>query len=92
MITQLNPPLPMTTPKGEGWAHFVIDYGVEYDLIWVVFMDKDGACWSVPNPEVRMQTNWSLGRRKPENKTAAAPPDFANGNPTVRPFPRASEN
>jgi len=26
-------------------------------------MDEDGACWTVPNPEVRMCPNWSLGRR-----------------------------
>ena len=63
MITQLDPPLPMTTPKGSGVAHFVIDYGPESDLLWVVFMTADGACWAVPNPEIRMTANWSLGRR-----------------------------
>jgi hypothetical protein len=67
MITQLNPPLPMETTKGGGWAHFVIDYGPETALLWVVFMDADGACWTVPNPEVRMSFNWSIGRRKPED-------------------------
>jgi hypothetical protein len=67
MITQLNPPLPLDTTKGEGWAHFLIDYGPESALFWVVFMDKDGACWTVPNPEVRMHANWTLGRRKPED-------------------------
>jgi hypothetical protein len=41
-------------------------------------MDKDGACWSVPNPEVRMPQNWTMGRRKPD-------PD------KVRPFPRTAE-
>ncbi|SFK19302.1 hypothetical protein [Falsiroseomonas stagni] len=63
MILQLDPPLPMTTPKGEGIAHFLIDYGAETHLMWVVFMDEDGSCWTVPNPEVRMAPNWSLGRR-----------------------------
>ena len=63
MLQQLNPPLPMTTPRGPGLAHFVIDYGPEGHLLWVVFMDEDGACWSVPNPEIRMASNWSLGRR-----------------------------
>jgi len=63
MLVQLNPPLPMTTSKGQGLAHFVIDYGPEANLLWVVFMDADGACWTVPNPEVRMATNWTLGRR-----------------------------
>jgi hypothetical protein len=67
MITQLNPPLPMETPKGGGWAHFMIDYGPESALLWVVFMDADGACWTVPNPEVRMGFNWTMGRRKPED-------------------------
>ncbi len=27
MIQQLNPPLPLMTPKGKAWAHLVIDYG-----------------------------------------------------------------
>lgn len=31
--------------------------------MWVVFLDADGACWTVPNPEVRMVPNWSFGRR-----------------------------
>jgi hypothetical protein len=63
ILQQLNPPLPMTTPRGPGLAHFVMDYGPESHLMWVVFMDEDGACWTVPNPEVRLSPNWSLGRR-----------------------------
>lgn len=66
MLVQLNPPLPLETSKGSGWAHFVIDYGPEAALLWVVFLDADGACWTVPNAEVRMCTNWTLGRRRPE--------------------------
>lgn len=63
MILQLDPPLPMETARGSGLAHFLIDYGPETHLMWVVFMDGDGACWTVPNPEVRMQANWSMQRR-----------------------------
>jgi len=72
MLTQLNPPLPMTTPKGEGLAHFVIDYGPESHLMWVVFMQADGACWTVPNPEIRLSPNWTLGRR-PDRSPVPAP-------------------
>jgi hypothetical protein len=74
MLVQLDPPLPLETSKGSGWAHFLIDYGPEAALLWVVFMDEDGACWTVPNAEVRMCFNWTLGRRKPEDRgeTAAA--------------------
>ena len=95
MITQLNPPLPLDTSKGPGMAHFVIDYGPEADLLWVVFMDKDGACWSVPNPEVRMHFNWSMGRRKAEPDKPAASPEAepARAGASVhRVFPRPSES
>lgn len=82
MITQLNPPLPLQTARGPGWAHFVIDYGPEAELLWVVFLDADGACWSVPNPEVRLGWNWTLGRRKPADRAAAAdPPAPGDRNP-----------
>jgi hypothetical protein len=98
MITQLNPPLPMHTPKGSGLAHFVIDYGPEADLLWVVFMDADGACWSVPNPDVRMTFNWSMGRRRPEQSEAqttdapSAIPESADAAGRVhRVFPRAAD-
>ncbi len=68
MLVQLNPPLPLETPKGSGWAHFVIDYGPESHLMWVVFMDADGACWTVANPEIRMASNWTLSRLRPEDR------------------------
>ncbi|MGA7487295.1 MAG: hypothetical protein WBW74_10230 [Xanthobacteraceae bacterium] len=81
MITQLNPPLPMETVKGGGWAHFLIDYGPESALLWVVFMDADGACWTIPNSEVRMVFNWTLGRRKADDLTPTlAPADDQAGN------------
>jgi hypothetical protein len=63
MLTQLNPPLPLLTPKGKAWAHLVIDYGPEADLMWVCFQDDDGACWTWSNRDVRIQANATLGRR-----------------------------
>lgn len=79
MLTQLNPPLPLQTSKGSGLAHFVIDYGPESHLMWVVFLDADGACWTVPNPEIRMAPNWSFNRRL-QNAEAAKQ---ANGHDSV---------
>jgi hypothetical protein len=63
MLSQLNPPLPLLTPKGKAWAHLVIDYGPEADLMWVCFQDEDGACWTWCNRDVRIQANATLGRR-----------------------------
>ena len=36
MILQLSPVLEVNTPKGRGHAEFLIDYGPEADLLWVV--------------------------------------------------------
>lgn len=62
MLLQLDPPLPVITPKGKALAHLVIDYGAEHDLIWVTFQDDSGECWSWRNPEVTAQTNVTMGR------------------------------
>lgn len=62
MLQQLNPPIPLTTPKGDGFAHFIIDYSQEHHLHWVVFLNDTGECWTFSNPEVRIQKNYSLGR------------------------------
>lgn len=65
MIQQLNPPLPLLTPKGTAWAHLVIDYGPEADLLWVCFQDATGQCWTWRNRDVRVQPNVTLGRFNP---------------------------
>lgn len=62
MITQINPPLPLETPRGSALAHFLIDYGPEYDLLWVCFDDKSGQCWTWNNSMVRAQKNITMGR------------------------------
>lgn len=63
MIIQLNPTIPLLTPKGPGFAHFLIDPGQEHHLIWVVFIDKTNECWSFQNPEIRIQNNITMGRK-----------------------------
>lgn len=63
-MIQLNPTVPLETPKGKGFAHFLIDYGQEHDLIWVVFLDISGECWSFRNHEVRLQKNITMGVKR----------------------------
>lgn|SRR5574337_1152692 len=69
MIIQLNPPIPLITPDGKGIAHFMIDYGVEHDLIWVVFLE-DGEIWCFLNKDVRAVENLTIGG---DNKSAIIP-------------------
>jgi hypothetical protein len=63
MLLQLDPPLPVDTPKGKGLAHVLIDYGVDYDLLFVVFIDETGECWTFRNPEIRGVENLTMGRK-----------------------------
>lgn len=65
MFVQLNPSIPMhVIDRGSGQAFAVIDYGPEHHLIWVVALDDGGQIWAAPNPQVRVQENWSMGREK----------------------------
>ncbi len=66
MFTQLNPAIPLhVLGKGAGQALAVIDYGPEHNLLWITAIDETGEIWCAPNPQVRMQQNWSMGRTKP---------------------------
>lgn len=63
-MLQLNPPLPVVTPKGNALAHVLIDMGAEHDLLWVCFQDN-GECWTWNNKEIRAQQNITMGRLSP---------------------------
>ncbi|MES2035662.1 MAG: hypothetical protein V4466_15955 [Pseudomonadota bacterium] len=80
-FTQLQTPLPMTVEgKGGGLAVAVIDYGPEHNLIWVVALDDSGEIWCAPNPKVRMQSNWTMGRSlKAAGKIESLRPAAVNG-------------
>lgn len=69
-MLQLNPPVPLETPRGKALAHFLIDYGPEHHLLWVCFQDETGECWTWPNPEVRAQANPSMGRCRVQKPSA----------------------
>jgi hypothetical protein len=62
MMLQLNPPLPLTTPLGKCWAHFVIDYGMEHDLLWVCFHTDTGECWTWNNKDIKIEKNITYDR------------------------------
>lgn len=63
MILQLNPSIPVEIlGKGKGETIFLIDYGAEWDLLWVVALDSNGEVWTVPNKDIRFIKNYSLGR------------------------------
>lgn len=72
-MLQLNPSLPVfVVGRGKGEAIGWLDYGKEDNLIWVVAMNDSGEVWCVPNPDIRLLTNYSIGRTytvpKPEDE------------------------
>jgi len=69
-MLQLNPPLPMNTPKGQGFAHILIDYGPESDLYWTVLITETGEIWTFANRCVRASKNITLGRTDPNKPQA----------------------
>ena len=77
MILQLNPPIPVKTPKGKGIAHVLIDYGIEHDLLWVCFINKTGECWTFNNSKITAGNNISIDRIIPP--PAGPPPRSVTG-------------
>ena len=63
MILQLKPVIEVDTPKGRGHAEFLIDYGPEADLLWVVVIRDTGEIWTLRNADIRATANVSIGRK-----------------------------
>jgi len=67
-MLQLNPQIPVTSPKGPGQALGWIDYSPEHHLLWIVAQDDSGEVWIWANGKVRLRDNPTLGRElKKEN-------------------------
>lgn len=94
-MLQLNPPLPLLTPKGEGYAHILIDYGPESDLYWTVFITATAEVWTFANREVRASKNITLGRTHVEPLPMPIMADARNGHaphpPNGNAIPPAAE-
>lgn len=62
MILQLNPSIWVLTPKGEGHAMFIIDYGPNINTIWIVHLFEDGSIVHVDSCEIKIFGNemWDI--------------------------------
>lgn len=72
-IKQLNPTLPLDTPKGPGQALFVIDYGPEHHLLFTVAIDETREIWTFNNTQVKAQKNVTMGRVEEKKADEALP-------------------
>lgn len=71
-MLQLDPALPVVTPKGKAMAHVLIDYGLEHDLLWVCFQESDRQIWTYRNQDVRADSNVTFGRKLASVETAGS--------------------
>lgn len=64
-MLQLDPPIWLNTPKGDGLCHIVLDYGPEFAIQWVVFINETGECWTYSNEDIRACKNVTNYRPNP---------------------------
>ena len=46
----------MLNPTGEGYAYFLIDYGIDEDQPRICFINEAGECWTFRNPPYKINT------------------------------------
>lgn len=72
MILQLNPPIHVSTPLGEGDTLMVIDYGCHLNSVWVVWLFEDGRVNHFDSSDIRVMGNAMYGIPDPPSHTAGA--------------------
>jgi len=81
-MLQLDPPIPVETPKGSAWSIGWIDYGPDHDLLWICFIRSTRECWTFRNQDIRQVFSltyqrgltWALGVKSKAKPLATADP------------------
>jgi hypothetical protein len=58
---EFKDPLEVTTPKGDGYIWYMIDYGPHSDTLYTIVMKETGECWQMTHKDFRIKSNVSLG-------------------------------
>lgn len=58
---EFKDPVEVTTPKGDGFIWYMIDYGPHSDTLYTIIMKETGECWQMNHKDFRVKTNVSLG-------------------------------
>ena len=66
MMIQLNPPIHVLTPLGEGDTLMVIDYGCHLNTVWVVWLFDEGKVTHFDSSDIRVMGNLMYGIPHPE--------------------------
>ena len=66
MMLQLNPPIWVQTPLGEGHALVLLDYGPSVNTVWLVHLFDTGNVTHVDSSEIRVMGNAMYGIPHPQ--------------------------
>jgi len=65
-VIRITPPMSVTTPLGRGWAHFLIDYGPDWNTCWVVQLFDCGSVKHFDANDIRIGGNPTYGVGEPK--------------------------
>jgi hypothetical protein len=74
MMLQLNPPIWVQTPLGEGDALVLIDYGPNVNTVWLVHLHEDGRAVHFDSSDIRVMGNLMYGIPHPKPPEARQSP------------------
>jgi len=60
---EFKDPVEVTTPKGDGYIWYMIDYGPYSDTLYTIVIKETGECWQMSHKDFRVKNNVSLGVR-----------------------------
>lgn len=75
-IHRIMPPISVVTPLGEGWAHFLIDYGHDWNSCWIVQIYETAQIKHFDSNDVRIRGNPTYATKEP----SLFKPDNISGN------------
>jgi len=65
-IHQINPLIKVKTPLGWGFAYFLLDYGPDWNTIWIVRLDEKGVVKHIESNDIQIDHNPMLHQPKIE--------------------------
>lgn len=71
---EFREPVEVTTPKGDGYIWYMIDYGPHSDTLYTIVIKETGECWQMSHKDFRIKANVSLGVRD----------NYQNGNSSIQ--------
>ena len=61
LVHEFKEMLEVSTPKGDGYIWYMMDYGPNSDTLYTIIIKQSGECWQMAHKDFRVKPNISLG-------------------------------